>query len=101
MRRHFHIKPVWSSILALYCCTLNVRRKLNSRGELKIDPALSDPRPASSTDAEKEIKPLRVQFSPVLFCLWIVCECVLVQLASRRLKTKTPGDPTVNPLLHL
>lgn len=73
MRRHFHIKPVWSSILALYRCTLNVRRKLNSRGELKIDPALSDPRPASSTDAEKEIKPLRILLaSPIFSCLLFV-----------------------------
>lgn len=70
MRRHFHIELVWSSILALYCCTLNVRRKLNSRGELKIDPAFSDPSPASSTDAEKEIKPLRIPItSPVFSCL--------------------------------
>lgn len=37
MLMHFHLKPVWSSILVRCCCTLNVRRKLNSRAELKID----------------------------------------------------------------
>lgn len=35
-----------------------MRRKLNSRGELKIDGALCDPRPASSTDAEREFETL-------------------------------------------
>lgn len=72
------VKPVWSSsIPALCCCTLNVRRKLNSRVELKIDPALSDPRPASSTGAEKEVKPLLLLLVGLLLLasriFWLVC----------------------------
>lgn len=66
------VKPVWSSIPALCCCTLNVRRKLNSRGGLKIEPVLSDPSSAPSTDAQKEIKPLLLLLASPIFFLYTI-----------------------------
>lgn len=74
---HFHgVQRVESDIQSLCCCSLNVRRKPNSRGILKIDLALCDPRPPQ-TLRENLRRSLSLAFPAHLYqsclCLCSVC----------------------------